>query len=273
MSNSRGVPRAVAAQCALQTIGVADRLSRLLADRHHRSATGRASMRRLLSELKSRRESMVRLLERFARSESPSGDKAAVDGFGRIVAREWRRRGAKVRILGQPRVGNHVRVELWLGEGRPAGQILVLGHLDTVYPLGTLRGMPFRLSGGRAWGPGTFDMKGGLVLALFAVDALVAVGARLPKRVVLFWNSDEEIGSETSRRAIEREAQRSDAVLVLEPAFGRAGKLKTARKGVGGAEIIITGRAAHAGLDPGAGVNAVHELALQIVGLKHLNNT
>jgi glutamate carboxypeptidase len=204
---------------------------------------------------------MVRLLERFARSESPSGDKAAVDGFGRIVAREWRRRGAKVRILGQPRVGNHVRAELWLGEGRPAGQILVLGHLDTVYPLGTLRGMPFRLSGGRAWGPGTFDMKGGLVLALFAVDALVAVGARPPKRVVLFWNSDEEIGSETSRRAIEHEAQRSDAVLVLEPAFGRAGKLKTARKGVGGAEIIITGRAAHAGLDPGAGVNAVHARA------------
>jgi glutamate carboxypeptidase len=229
-------------------------------------------MRRLLSELKSRRESMVRLLERFARSESPSGDKAAVDGFGRIVAREWRRRGAKVRILGQPRVGNHVRVELWLGEGRPAGQILVLGHLDTVYPLGTLRGMPFRLSGGRAWGPGTFDMKGGLVLALFAVDALVAVGARLPKRVVLFWNSDEEIGSETSRRAIEHEAQRSDAVLVLEPAFGRAGKLKTARKGVGGAEIIITGRAAHAGLDPGAGVNAVHEMALQIARLMKMDD-
>jgi glutamate carboxypeptidase len=244
----------------------------LEAERHDKSAIGRAPMRRLLSELESRREAMVRLLGRFVRSESPSREKAAVDSFGRIIAREWRRRGAKVRILGQSRVGSHLRAELWLGEGRPAGQILVLGHLDTVYPLGTLREMPFRVSGGRAWGPGTFDMKGGLVLALFAVDALGAAGARPPKRVVVFWNSDEEIGSETSRRAIEHEARQSDAVLVLEPAFGRDGKLKTARKGVGSAEIIITGRSAHAGLNPGAGVNAVHELAMQIDRLMKMDD-
>jgi len=229
-------------------------------------------MRKLLSELESRREDMIRLLDKFVRCESPSHEKAAVDRFGAMVLAEWRRRGANVRLLRQSRLGNHVHAELWRGDGSQAGQILVLGHLDTVYPLGSLAKMPFRISGGRAWGPGAFDMKAGLVLALFAVDALRAAGHRPQKRVVLFWNSDEEIGSETSRRAIEREALRSDAVLVLEPSFGREGRLKTARKGVGSAEIIIRGRAAHAGINPGSGVNAVHELALQIERLMKMND-
>ena len=201
------------------------------------------------------------------RSESPSHHKAAVDRFGEIVFAEWRKRGAQVKIFKQSKRGNHIRAELWLGEGRPAGQIMVLGHLDTVYPLGTLAKMPFRLSQGRAWGPGTFDMKAGLVLALAAVDALPAAVRKVwqpRKRIVFFWTSDEEIGSDTSRKMIEREARRSDAVLVLEPALGPRGRLKTARKGVGTAEIIITGRAAHAGLNPEQGVNAVHEAALQI---------
>lgn len=166
-----------------------------------------------------------------------------------------------------------MRAEVWLGEGpRPRKQIMVLGHLDTVYPLGTLAKMPFRVSAGRAWGPGTFDMKGGMVLALFAVDALKAARITLNKRLVFLWTSDEEIGSASSRHAIEREARRSDAVLVLEPSFGRDGRLKTARKGVGGAEIVVTGRSAHAGVDPEKGVNAVHELALQIQRMLKLND-
>ncbi len=231
---------------------------------------------------------MVQLLGRFVRCESPSGDKAAVDRFGAMVAREWRRRGAKVKILRQRLRGNHLRVEMvatakhGLGrdlarrDGKSAdrddGQILVLGHLDTVYPIGTLAKMPFRVAGGKAWGPGTFDMKGGLVMALGAVDALRAAGARPRRRVVFLWTSDEEIGSETSRRVLENEARRSDAVLVLEPALGREGKLKTERKGVGGAEIIVTGRAAHAGIEPEKGVNAVHEMALQIARLMKMND-
>jgi glutamate carboxypeptidase len=229
-------------------------------------------MRSLQRETRKREKEIVRLLGQFVRCESPSHHKAAVDRFGRMVASEWRRRGAKVRVLRQTKRGNHVRAELWLGAGRPTGQILILGHLDTVYPLGTLAKMPFRVRGGRAFGPGTFDMKAGLVLALAAVDALRAAGLRPRKRLVLFWNSDEEIGSGTSQHAIEREARRSDAVLVLEPSAGPGGSLKTARKGIGTAEVIVTGRAAHAGLDPGAGVNAVHELALQIVRLKHIND-
>lgn len=231
------------------------------------------AMRKILRKLKNHQASMVRMLGTFVRSESPSHDKKAVDRFSKIVATEWRKRGAKVRVFKNLKRGNHLRVEIWFGQGRePKRQIMVLGHLDTVYPLGTLAKMPFRISGGRAWGPGTFDMKGGLVLALFAVDALKAAGIAPAKKFVFLWTSDEEIGSESSLRAITSEARRSDAVLVLEPSFGRDGRLKTERKGVGTAEIIVTGRSAHAGVDPEKGVNAVHELALQIERLKNLNN-
>lgn len=236
----------------------------------------RALMKPLLRELRGREEEMIRLLGKFVCCESPSHSKAAVDRFARMVAAEWTRRGARVRLLCQAERGDHLRAELWLGAGRSAGQILILGHLDTVHPLGTLAKMPFRVSSGRAWGPGTFDMKGGLVQALFAVDALrterLHLRGRVRKRFVFLWTSDEEIGSETSRREIEREARRSDAVLVLEPPLGRDGRLKTARKGVGTAEIVVTGRAAHAGVDPESGINAVHELALQITQLRKMND-
>jgi glutamate carboxypeptidase len=231
------------------------------------------AMRKILHKLKRHEASMVKMLGMFVRSESPSHDKKAVDRFGTLVAAEWRKRGAKLNVLAAAKRGNHLRAEIWLGQGRqPKRQIMVLGHLDTVYPRGTLAKMPFRISGGRAWGPGTFDMKGGLVLALFAVDALKAAGITPAKKLVFLWTSDEEIGSASSRRAITSEARRSDAVLVLEPSFGRNGRLKTARKGVGTAEIIVTGRSAHAGVDPEKGVNAVHELALQIERLMKVNN-
>jgi len=217
---------------------------------------------------------MVRTLGLFVRCESPSHDKRAVDRFGEIVAAQWRERDAKVRVLAVAKRGNQVRAEIDdLGSGtRTKQQIMILGHLDTVYPLGTLAKTPFRISGGRAWGPGTFDMKGGLVLALFALDALKAAGIEPAKRLVFLWTSDEEIGSESSRQAIETEALRSDAVLVLEPSFGRDGRLKTARKGVGSAQITVTGRSAHAGVDPEKGVNAVQELALQIERLMKVSN-
>ena len=214
---------------------------------------------------------MTRLLRKFVRAESPSFDKAAVDRFGRIIAAEWRRRGATVTQLQQRERGDHIRAE-WNPHGSSArGQILVLGHLDTVYGLGTLARMPFHLSRGRAFGPGAFDMKGGLVIGLFAVDALAATDCLPQKRTVFLWTSDEEIGSKTSRAVIEREARRSDAVLVLEPSSGLAGDVKTSRKGVGEIEIISIGRAAHAGLNPEAGVNAIEEIALQIARISRWN--
>lgn len=232
--------------------------------------TNNLQMRELVRFLRGREKQMVATLRRFVECESPSADKAAVDRFGEIVAAEWRKRGAAVRVIRQRVTGNHVRTEIAPAVRGKTGQLLVLGHLDTVYPIGTLRTMPFRVLRGRAFGPGTFDMKGGLVLALFAMDALREAGVRSAKRIVFFWDSDEEIGSHTSRKLIQAEARRSDAVLVLEPALGSDG-VKTERKGVGTAEIIVHGLASHAGIDPAAGVNAVHELALQIERLMKMN--
>jgi glutamate carboxypeptidase len=221
---------------------------------------------------------MLRLLKRFVLCESPTDSKPAVDHLGSVVAEEWRKRGAKVEILHRKREGNHLRIT-WplarLRRGEDSGrsrQVLVLGHLDTVYQTGTIKKMSFQVRGGRAFGPGVFDMKGGLVIALFAVDALADRGWLPRCRIVFLWTSDEETGSKGSREIIEREARRSAAVLVLEPANGPDGKLKTRRKATGTAELIITGRAAHAGLDPAAGVNAVHELALQTAQFMRLND-
>src|ERR1700681_3735426 len=214
---------------------------------------------------------MTRLLGQFVRAESPSFDKAAVDRFGRAVAAEWKRRGASVRLLRQRERGDHLRVQWRPRSNRAAPQTLVLGHLDTVYDAGTILRTPFRVSRGRAWGPGTFDMKGGLVIALYAVDALASLGLLPETNTVFLWTSDEEIGSGSSRAAIEREAKRSDAVLVLEPAAGLDGRVKTGRKGVGEIELIATGRAAHAGLNPQDGINAIEEIALQISRISHWN--
>ena len=226
----------------------------------------------LLRHLRGQEAAMVGLLGKFTVMESPSFHKAAVDRCAHAVAAEWRRAGARVKVLAQKHRGDHVRAELWGGSGRAQGQILVLGHTDSVYDLGTLLRMPFRVDGGRAYGPGTFDMKAGLVMALHAAAALRAVGAAQRKRWVFLWTSDEEIGSESARPYIEREARRSDAVLVLEPALGAEGRLKTSRKGVGDMELVVTGRAAHAGINPQDGVNAIHELALQIERVRQWNN-
>jgi glutamate carboxypeptidase len=225
-----------------------------------------------LRVLRGRERAMVRLLGEFVRCESFSYDKKAVDAFGARVAREWKRRGAAVRVLKNKERGNNLRLEVRGTSAGARGQILVIGHLDTVYPIGTIAKTPFRISGGRAYGPGTFDMKGGIVLALFAVDALRALRVPLHKNLVFLWTSDEEIGSEAARATIEAEARKSDAVLVLEPSFGPEGKLKTQRKGVGGVDLTVTGKSAHAGIDPDKGVNAVHELALQIARLMKLND-
>jgi glutamate carboxypeptidase len=215
---------------------------------------------------------MLATLRQFVRAESPSLEKAPTDRCCRLIAAEWSRRGARVERLAQKLRGDHLRVTWWPQKSRPAGQLLVLGHYDTVYATGTLAKMPFRISGGKAYGPGIFDMKAGLVQALFALEVLQRTAKPLRKRIIFLWTSDEEIGSESSRSVIEREARRSDAVFVLEPAFGPRGLLKTSRKGVGEAEITIHGRASHAGLAPQEGINAVHELARQITRIQEWND-
>lgn len=177
-----------------------------------------------------------------------------------------------MRILRQKLRGDHLRVVWPSAASRPEGQLLVLGHYDTVYPTGSLARMPFRVSGGKAFGPGTYDMKAGIVQALFAFEALQELRLPIRRSIVFLWTSDEEIGSESSRELIESEARRSDAVFVIEPSLGKAGLLKTSRKGVGTAELIVHGRSSHAGLEPEKGVNAIHELSAQIARIEKWND-
>jgi glutamate carboxypeptidase len=225
-----------------------------------------------LQRLKNRLPEMISTVKRLVLAESPSLEKAPADRCCDILAAEWRKRGASVERIAQKVRGDQLRVSWWPKKSRPAGQFLVLGHYDTVYASGSLARMPFRVSGGKAYGPGIFDMKAGLTQALFALDTLQQTNASLTHRLVFLWTSDEEIGSDASRKIIETEARRSDAVFVLEPSLGPKGLIKTARKGVGEAELIVHGRASHAGLAPQEGVNAVHELARQLQRIQEWND-
>src|SRR6266851_1886481 len=226
----------------------------------------------LLDWLTPQLPNMLRTLETFVRSESPSTEKIAADICAQVIAAEWNKRDVAVELLQQKNRGAHLRIAYVPGNAKPRSQLLVLGHYDTVYATHTLAKMPFRTAAGRIYGPGVFDMKAGIVQALFALDAIQHSAVALAKRIVCLWTSDEEIGSESSRKLLETEALRSDAVFVLEPALGLRGLLKTARKGVGEAEIIVHGRASHAGLAPEEGLNAVHELARQIARLEGWND-
>jgi glutamate carboxypeptidase len=225
-----------------------------------------------LRRLKLRLPEMLATLQRLVLAESPSLEKAPADRCCNLLAAEWRKRGARVERIAQKRRGDHLRVTWWPQKSRAAGQFLVLGHYDTVYSSGTLSKMPFRVTGGKAYGPGAFDMKAGIVQALFALKTLQETQAPLTRRLVFLWTSDEEIGSESSRKLIEADARRSDAVFVLEPALGPRGLIKTARKGVGEAELIVHGRASHAGLAPQEGINAIHELARQLARIQEWND-
>jgi glutamate carboxypeptidase len=215
---------------------------------------------------------MIDTLRRFVIAESPSLEKVCADRCCGIIAAEWRKHGLEVDRIPQKNRGDHLRILSPSNSSRSTGQLLVLGHYDTVYASGTLTKMPFRLAADKAYGPGTFDMKAGIVQALFAHRALHKLNLVPNKRIVFLWTSDEEIGSDSSRKLIETEARRSDAVFVLEPSFGPRGLIKTARKGVGEAEIIVHGRASHAGLAPEEGINAVHELCHQVLQIQKWNN-
>ena len=206
---------------------------------------------------------MIALCRELVECESPSHEPAAVARFAGLVADKIAGE-ARVRTLPGGRFGPHLQCEFDLPGGGKDGQILVLGHSDTVYPLGTLRTMPFREADGRLWGPGVLDMKAGIAFLIFATRALRELDLPVRRNVLLQLNSDEEVGSESSRALTEAEARQSVAVLVVEPGTGLEGKLKTARKGVGEYSLVVRGRAAHSGLDFSAGASAILELARQI---------
>jgi glutamate carboxypeptidase len=223
-------------------------------------------MRALLDFARTEAPWLRETIESLVRLESPSTDKAAVDRCGVELAARLRAIGARVERLHQTKRGDHVRAEL-PGSGRP---VLLLGHFDTVWPVGQLARMPLREEDGRLHGPGVFDMKAGIAVAMLASRAIREVAVAAPA-IVMLWTTDEEIGSGTSRATIEAEARRSRAVLVLEPSLP-GGAAKTGRKGCGDFELTVHGVSAHAGIDPGKGANAIHELAHQIAAIQALQD-
>jgi glutamate carboxypeptidase len=225
-------------------------------------------MNALLEYCNSHAPDIIQTIETLAQLESPSTDKTSVDRCGAALADLVRATGARVERLQQRERGDHVRAQVdGSGSGKP---VLLLGHFDTVWPVGTLERMPLRRDGNRLYGPGIFDMKAGIAIGVAAVRALGATRTPHPP-VVMLWTTDEEIGSGSSRAAIEAEACQASAVLVLEPALP-GGALKTARKGCGEYALTVHGVAAHAGLDPGKGASAIHELAAQIAAIERLQD-
>lgn len=206
---------------------------------------------------------IVQSIRRMVECESPSDDQAAVNRFVDLFAAEIADI-AKVRTFKGGRFGKHLRCEFQLPGRKKSGQILGLGHSDTVYPLGILSSMPWREKDGRLHGPGVLDMKGGLAFFVWAMRALRELDRPVARKVVLQVNSDEEVGSDSSRTLTEEAAKQSVAVLVLEPGTGPTGKLKTARKGVGDFRVKVRGVASHAGVDFSNGASAIVELARQI---------
>ncbi len=221
-------------------------------------------MDQTLCYLQAKLPEMIALCREFVECESPSDDPAAVERFVELVSKKMEGIARVRRFPGGPRYGPHLQCEFLLPWNQPRGQILVLGHSDTVHPCGSLQSMPFRNEDGRLWGPGVLDMKAGIVSMIYAVKAVRDLDLAVPRKVLLQLNADEEVGSESSRALTEQEAKRSDAVLVLEPGTGLDGKLKTARKGVGDYTVTVRGKAAHAGLDFSSGVSAVLELGRQL---------
>jgi len=226
----------------------------------------------ILTYLLARQEAMIRTLEDLVALESPSDERLAVNAVAGYLAQAFEPLDAKVEFLPQTVFGDHLRVT-W---GHGDRQILLLGHMDTVWPIGELEERPFQIVEDKntallkGTGPGIFDMKGGLVIGLYALLALRELGLTPTHRLVFLFNSDEECGSPTSRSFIEKEGKRSENVLVLEPS--REAALVTWRKGVGRFELEIHGLASHAGAAHDRGVSAVEELAHQILRLESMSD-
>jgi glutamate carboxypeptidase len=239
-----------------------------------------SEIQRVLGYLQGKRHDMVEFLRRLALAESPSDNPAAVACVLEMLASELEQAGMRVRrfrgrmsagtLFARPRPSPLPSPQQ--GERRVTRPQLLVGHCDTVWPVGTARIMPVHIEGDTVHGPGVLDMKGGLVQMLYALRAVQDLGLGPPAPCVAVINSDEEIGSPDSTPLIRRLARRAARAFILEPAFGRAGKLKTARKASGSFTITVKGRAAHAGVNPEEGASAILEMSYQIQRLFALNN-
>ncbi len=222
----------------------------------------------LTEHFRARQEQILEVIRQLVTQETPSRDKARLDRFAEMLAERYVAAGAQVELLERNANGNHVRVK-FAGGATYAKPALVLCHYDTVWPAGSLETHPFRIEDGKAYGPGIFDMQSSLALVEFGLAAVAELGLHLPRPIVVLMTSDEEIGSESSRALIEAEAREAAYVLVMESPLP-GGRLKTARKGTGSFTIEAVGRAAHAGVDPYAGVNAIEEIAHQVLAAHQL---
>jgi glutamate carboxypeptidase len=222
-----------------------------------------------LRYFESRQEKIVQTIREFAEIESPSDHKPSSDRMGAFLAGSFEAVGGRARVHPATNFGDNLQIDFPSAENRKP--VLLLGHFDTVYPLGTLATMPCHIAGDRLHGPGVLDMKSGIALMLYAIAGLQAWHGALPRPVTVFLVSDEEVGSYSSRKITEALAKQSAAVLVLEPAAPR-GAVKTARKGVGEYSLTVKGVASHAGLDPAKGHSAILELARQIIAVSKLND-
>jgi glutamate carboxypeptidase len=220
-----------------------------------------------------RQDQIVETIRELVQLESPSDNKQAVDRIAAFLAHRFEALGGRTKLHRSTDFGDSLQIDFG---GKGSGQqkqkpVLLLGHYDTVYPLGTLASMPCKIESGRLLGPGVLDMKSGIALMLYAIEALQGFGG-LPRPVTVFLVSDEEVGSRSSRKITEALAKKSAGVLVLEPAAGLRGAVKTARKGVGEYALRVKGVAAHAGLAPGQGHSAILELARQIAVIAKFND-
>jgi glutamate carboxypeptidase len=225
-------------------------------------------MNELNAYLHQQMPAMVSLLRELVEIESQSDEKAGVDHVGVLIAQQLQRLGATVQMFPQVQTGDHVLGTFNAGGGSPIVMIL---HMDTVWPTGTLAKRPVRIEGDRFYGPGAYDMKASSVIALFALQALRVLGLWPQHEIRVFFTSDEETGSHTSRALIENIAQGAALCMVMEPALAD-GKLKSSRKGVGDFRVTAYGRAAHAGAEHRNGINAIEELAHQVLRIQALTD-
>jgi glutamate carboxypeptidase len=225
----------------------------------------------IVNYVRDRRQDMVDLLQRLALVESPSDDAVAVGPALALLTDELGRAGMVARHF-RGRVSAGTLFARYRMTSRKSPRQLLVGHCDTVWPVGTVRQMPVRVEGETVRGPGVLDMKGGLVQMVYALRAVTDLGLRPPAACLVVINSDEEVGSPDSTPLIRSLARRAVRAFVLEPAFGRTGKLKTARKASGGFTVTVKGRAAHAGVNPEEGASAILEMSHQVQRLFGLND-
>jgi glutamate carboxypeptidase len=228
------------------------------------------AMNDLLHHLRAHQETLLRHIQALVTIESPSDDKAAVDRAADLTLEMFAKAGGVITRREQARCGDHLQVTFPGASHRKP--VLLLGHYDTVWPIGTLASMPCEERDGKLYGPGAFDMKAGVVMMLHAVTALQSVRGELPRTVEIHLVADEEVGSATSRSLTESIARDCAAVLVLEPSLGPKGALKTARKGVGEYSVKVTGVSSHAGVDFQKGHSAIVEIARQIERIRRFTD-